>query len=175
MNGWLLAQEASVELRGFLPTRGSFMLDFVFTAMFAIIPVMLWSIWMVRTRRPDQQHKCELHKRVQITLACVLLVAVAAFEVDMQLVSKDWRPMAEASPYYASGVVNYSLWTHLCFAVPTPLLWIFVIVQAIRRFPKPAAPSEYSRSHILWARIAAAAMVLTAVTGWLFYYLAFVA
>ena len=89
-------------------------------------------------------------------------------------VTKDWRQLAEASPYYESGVVDYALWIHLAFAVPTPLLWIFVIVQALRRFPKPANASEYSARHILWGRVAAGAMLLTAATGWAFYWLAFV-
>lgn len=170
----LLAQAASTQLHGFLPTRGSWMLDFVFTAMFAIIPVMGFSIYWVKYRKPNETYKCEWHKRLQLTLAAVLLVAVAAFEIDLQLVTKDWRPLAEASPFYASKIVDYSLWIHLCFAVPTPLLWIFVIVQALRRFPKPAAPCQYSARHVIWGRLAAAAMLMTAVTGWCFYWLAFV-
>jgi uncharacterized membrane protein YozB (DUF420 family) len=71
--------------------------------------------------------------------------------------------------------VDYSLWIHLGFAVPTPLLWIFVIVQAWRKFPRPAAPNEYSRRHKRWAWLATGGLAATAVTGWTFYYLAFVA
>lgn len=171
---FLLAQQ-SAEMHGFLPTRGSWMLDFVFVAMFAIVPVLGWSIWLVKYRRPDQGYKCQWHKRTQLTLAAVLLVAVTAFEIDLNLVTKDWRPLAEPSPYYASGIVSYSLWIHLCFAVPTPLLWIFVIVQALRKFPQPPAACPYSRQHLLWGRVAAFAMLMTAVTGWVFYWLAFVA
>lgn len=167
--------QATTELHGFLPTRGSWMLDFVFVAMFGIIPVMLASIWLVRYRRPHENYKCEWHKWIQIVLAMVLLVAVTAFEVDLQLITKDWRPLAMPSPYYASHIVDYALWIHLCFAVPTPLIWLFVIVQGLRKFPNPAAPGPYSQRHKLWGRIAAIAMTLTAVTGWIFYWLAFVA
>jgi uncharacterized membrane protein YozB (DUF420 family) len=170
----LLAQQGAQTLHGFLPTRGSWMLDFVFVAMFCIIPVLAWSICLVRFRRAEETHKCQWHKRIQLTLAVVLLIAVTAFEVDLNLITKDWRPLAEASPYYASRIVDYSLWIHLSFAVPTPLLWIFVIVQALRRFPNPAAPCEYSSRHKMWGRIAAAAMLMTAITGWIFYWLAFV-
>ena len=45
-----------------------------------------------------------------------------------------------ASPYCHGdewSPVWYSLCVHLCFAVPTPLLWIYVIVSALRRFPSP--------------------------------------
>ena len=151
------------------------MLDFVFVALFAIIPVMAWSIWLVKFRRPDQTYKCEWHKRIQLALAAILLVAVVAFEVDMRFITKDWRSLAMASPYYASKLVDYSLWIHLCFAVPTPLLWVFVIVRALQKFPQPAAPCAYSSRHMLWGRIAATALFMTALTGWVFYWLAFVA
>lgn len=172
---FFLAQIPSDDFHGFLPTRGSVMLDFVFVALFAILPVLAWSIYLVKYRKPDQTYKCEWHKRIQLALAAILLVAVTAFEVDMRFITKDWRSLAEASPFYASKIVDYSLWIHLCFAVPTPLLWLFVIVRALQKFPRPAAPGAYSSRHMMWGRIAAGALLMTAVTGWIFYWLAFVA
>jgi putative membrane protein len=163
----LIAQEA---LRGFLPTRATFMLDFVFLAMFAVLPLLMASVYLVKGLR-----RYEAHKRLQIVLAAVLLVAVAAFEIDLNFFTRDWRPLAEPSPYYASKGVDYSLWVHLAFAVPTPLLWLLVIVRAVRKFPRPAAPGTHSRSHARWAWLATAGMGLTAITGWIFYWLAFVA
>ncbi|MCC9605311.1 DUF420 domain-containing protein [Blastopirellula sp. JC732] len=154
---------------GFLPTRGSVMLDFVFLAMFAVIVIMGISIALVRFRR-----MYNLHKWLQITLGVVLLLAVVAFEVDMRFFT-NWRELAEPSPYYASGTVDWSLYIHLAFAIPTPLLWIYVIVMAVRKFPAPVMPNSYSNSHKFWARIAAIGMTMTAVTGWIFYYLGFVA
>lgn len=152
---------------GFLGTRASFMLDVVFLAMFVVLPVMGWSIAQVRYHR-----RYQLHKRVQLTLGTILLVAVTLFEVDMRL--NDWTKWAEKSPYYPT-IVNTSLWIHLFFAVPTALIWIYVIVQGLRKFPNPPAPGEHSRSHLFWGRLAAIEMTLTAVTGWIFYWLAFVA
>jgi uncharacterized membrane protein YozB (DUF420 family) len=154
---------------GFLPSRGSFMLDFVFIAMFAVIPILVGSIRLVKKRHYSW------HKRIQITLAIVLLVAVTAFEIDLNFVTKNWRPLAEPSPYYAAGWVDVSLWIHLVYAVPTPFLWGIVIVQALRKFPQPVGPGEHSRQHARWGWLAAGAMALTAVTGWCFYFLAFVA
>jgi hypothetical protein len=159
-------------LNGFLGTRGSFMLDFVFLTMFAVVPVMAWSIYQVRYQR-----RFELHKRVQIILGVLLLVAVLAFEIDMRL--HGWTDRAEESTYWLDGKwndwVDYSLLVHLACAIPTAVLWITVIILAIRRFPKPPRPSEHSRSHIFWARCAAIGLLLTSVTGWVFYALAFVA
>jgi len=146
------------------------MLDVVFLAMFAIVPVLAWSIYLVRYR-----HRYELHKRIQIALGVVLLVAVGAFEVDMQIVTKrdGWLARAEPSPYFPDGVWR-SLYIHLAFAVPTPLLWIYVIVQALRKFPNPAGPGAHSRTHRITARLAAIGMTMTALTGWVFYWISFV-
>lgn len=148
------------------------MLDVVFTAMFLVIPWMAVSIYLVRYRK-----MYDLHKWMQIVMGAVLLLAVVAFEVDMRFFT-DWEKLAEGSPYYTAGtwdLVWISLTIHLCFAVPTPFIWIFVIVRAVRQFPSPALPNKHSTQHILWARVAAIMMTLTAVTGWAFYYLAFVA
>lgn len=159
-------------IEGFLGTRGSFMLDFVFVAMFAAILVMTWSIYEVKYRR-----RFLLHRLVQISLGIVLLIAVVAFEVEIRIFG--WMHRAEASPFWVEGRwndwVDYSLGVHLLFAIPTPFVWAYVIIQGVRKFPKPPMPNEYSRSHIWWARFAAFEMTMTTVTGWAFYYLAFAA
>jgi putative membrane protein len=167
----LLAQTAFPGLPGFLGTRGSLMLDLVFLAMFLVVPAMGLSIYLVKFQRLYQ-----LHKTIQIVLAAVLLIAVLAFEVDMRF-GGGWKERAAASPYWGAGFnrVWQALAVHLCFAVPTPFLWIFVIVQALRKFPAPLRPGPYSATHIFWARLAAIGMTMTAVTGWVFYWLAFVA
>jgi putative membrane protein len=152
---------------GFLGTRASIMLDVVFLAMFAVVPVLGWSVWLVKYRR-----NFTLHKRVQLALGLVLLVAVALFEADMRI--NGWKNRAEASAYFDTWV-GKALSVHLVFAVTTALLWVFVIVQALRRFPNPPVPNEYSPRHLFWAKLAAVDMLLTAVTGWVFYCLAFVA
>jgi len=148
------------------------MLDFVFVAMLAILPILAWSIYLAKYRRAY-----EWHKRIQTALALVLLVAVTAFELELRLIT-DWKDLADPSPYFQRGQWNpvwFSLLIHLCFAIPTPFLWSYVIVMAWRRFPQPAAPSDYSRAHVFWAWLAASGMFMTAATGWVFYWLAFVA
>jgi hypothetical protein len=152
--------------------RGELMLDVVFVAMFLIVPLLGVSIFLVKFRR-----RFQLHKWLQVGMGVVLLVAVVAFEIDIRFIT-DWEKLAEPSRFWSSGDghnwVWYALSVHLCFAIPTPLIWIFVIVQALRKFPRPPRPNEYSPSHIFWARLAAIEMTLTAVTGWVFYVLAFV-
>lgn len=154
---------------GFLGTRASLMLDVVFLAMFAVVPVLFWSIYLVRVKR-----NYPLHKQVQVTLSLILLVAVTLFEVDMRFVS-GWRAGAEASPHYPTGVVGRALALHLCFAVTTALAWTIVVVRALRNFPSPPSPSAHSLWHRRFGWIAALDMLGTSITGWIFYYLAYVA
>jgi hypothetical protein len=166
-----LLEPSSSQLNGFLPTRASFMLDFVFLAMFVIVPLLALSVYLVRARR-----QFLWHRRLQLTLATVLLLAVLAFEIDMRFFT-DWEALATASPYYTAEGWNpvwYSLVVHLGFAIPTLVLWIFVVFRALRGFPQHPSPSAHSRSHIFWGRLAGLGMAMTAITGWVFYWLAFV-
>lgn len=149
------------------------MLDIVFLAMFVIVPVMLYSIYLVRYQR-----RYQLHKQIQLALGTVLLIAVTAFETEQFLVP--WEDRATPSPYFHSdnqwtSPVGISLLVHLSFAIPTFFLWIYVMVQAWRKFPPNPVPNDYSPKHRLLARLAAFSMTMTAITGWVFYYLAFVA
>ena len=155
-------------LDGFLGTRASVSLDLLFLGMIAIVPVLAWSIYQVKYRR-----RYELHKRVQVALGLLLLVAVVVFEVDIRL--HGWRERAAGQ---LGGdppqIVWNALYIHLVFAVVATFLWPVVIVRALRNFPVPCAPNQHSRFHIFWARIAAIDMMITAVTGCTFYWLAFV-
>jgi hypothetical protein len=157
---------------GFLGTRASFMLDLVALAMAVVLPVLFWSIYQVKYAR-----RYALHKRVQLSLGLVLLVTVLVFEADMRI--NGWRERAAASAFVggadAVDWVAVSLGVHLCFAVSTALLWVLVIARALRNFPNPPAPGPHSAWHRRMGKAAAIDLTLTAVTGWLFYWLAFVA
>lgn len=148
------------------------MLDVVFLAMFAVLPLLGISIYLAKHRQYS------LHKTLQLTIAAVLLTAVAAFEVDMQLFN-EWEKLAAKSPYFDPAhkwtcPVGIALIVHLCFAVPTFVTWIIVTVQALRHFPSPPTPGPHSRAHLRLSKPAAVGMLLTAVTGWVFYTMAFV-
>jgi hypothetical protein len=54
------------------------------------------------------------------------------------------------------------------------VLWIAVVIQALRKFSRPPAPGPHSRWHSRYGTLAAIGMLLTAVTGWTFYWMAFV-
>jgi putative membrane protein len=169
----ILAQAGYPGINGFLGTRGSLMLDVVFLAMFVVLPVLAVSIALVK------RGNFALHKTLQLVLGIVLLIAVVAFELDMRFMS-GWVERAGPSPYFNAEAkwscpAGVSLIVHLCFAVPTTFLWIYVIVMALRKFDSPPHPNAYSPTHKFWAWVATFEMFMTAITGWIFYYLAFIA
>ncbi|MEM9411975.1 MAG: DUF420 domain-containing protein, partial [Planctomycetota bacterium] len=116
----------------------------------------------------------KLHRRIQIGLVSALTVALVLFEVDVRFYT-DWRELARPSPYFESGLVQGALWIHLLFAIPTPLIWATLLLTAILKFDQYFEPQLYRATHRKWGRVAVAMMLATAITGWMFYWLAFVA
>ncbi len=159
---------STVLAAGFLPNRASATLDFVVVAMVLVLIALGLSVYQVRKKQNPK-----LHRSIQLITAIVLLITLIGFEVDIRM--NGWREMAKPSPYFESGVVNWSLWIHLMFAIPTPFVWGGVIWFGLSRFRTSFQVGEYNRRHRIWGRVAAVFMVMTAVTGWIFYYLAFVA
>ena len=159
---------------GFLGYPTTFMLDFVVCALIVIVPLLLWSLWLVRFRR-----NYSAHKRLQIALGLILLAAVTAFEVDMRL-HGGWenilaqQQLAEAAFNAKIGEVRPWLYLHLVFAVSTPLLWATTITLALQRFGADPAPGKHSRLHKTLGWASAIDVSLTSVTGLIFYYVAFV-
>lgn len=161
--------------KGFLGNDSSFMLDFVVTALVLIVPVVLYSLYLVKFKK-----NFVAHKNLQITLGIVLLVAVAAFEVDMRLqggwesiINKNVELPRKNATELAS--IQKVLWIHLVFAVTTPILWLITMVGALRNIPKPAQPCPYSSLHKKLGWLSTIDLVLTSITGLWFYYVAFVA
>jgi putative membrane protein len=153
---------------GFSGTRAPLILDVLCLAMLGVVVVLCWSIYQVKIRR-----RYSVHKWTQVTLGVILLVVVILFEIDIRL--HGWEDRAAgAIGARAPKAAVIALYVHLVFAISTVILWPTTIVLALRNFPNPPMPSAHSRIHIPLARTAAADMVLTAITGWVFYYVAFV-
>ncbi len=158
---------------GFLPGRASLSVDLIVVTMLFVLIALGFSVHSVRSRR-----RYGLHKSVQLATASSLVVLLLLFEVDIHFID-DWTSRADASPYFdqasRSGLVVYALAVHLVFATTTFVLWLIVIGAALIKFPVPPREGDHSRFHRRWGTIAAIDMVLTTLTGWLFYWLAFVA
>ncbi|MCI0334837.1 MAG: DUF420 domain-containing protein [Planctomycetes bacterium] len=153
---------------GFLGTRASLMLDVLVLVMLAVVLILCWSVYQVKFRR-----RYRLHKWTQVALGAAVLVVVVLFEVDIRLHGWEMRA-AGGEGRHAPAIVWYSLYIHLVFAVSSLILWPVTIFLALRNFPDPPHPGVHSRVHVPLARAAALDMVMTAVTGWIFYWLAFV-
>ena len=160
---------------GFLGYPTTFMLDFVACALALVVPMLFWSLWLVKFRR-----RYVAHKRLQIALGIILLLAVTAFEVDVQMMHGGWENIVakqQLSPeILAKKISDVRPWllVHLVFAVTTPLLWIVAITLALRRFGNPPVPGTHSRLHKTLGWASTIDITLTSVTGLLFYYVAFV-
>ena len=155
-------------MQGFIPqSRGSFMLDLVAIAMFAILPAVVFGIHLVKN-----QGNYERHKKMMLAITLALAVTVVLFELEMRLVG--WRQLAEPSPYVTS-LMPIALGIHLLCSITTTALLIATVWLAFRRFPSPPRPSEHSPRHKTLGKLSAVGLMLTSVTGWIFYYLAFVA
>lgn len=150
------------------------MLDFVVVSLVLIVPVLLYSLYAVKVQR-----RYVLHRNLQLALGVVLLVAVGLFEIDLQWVQQGWSNVVakRVTPLTTEqlGFVRTVLRIHLVFAISTPLLWVTTIVLALRRMPSPPQPCAHSRLHKTLGWLSTIDIVLTSVTGLIFYYFAFVA
>ncbi|WP_417849727.1 DUF420 domain-containing protein [Thalassoglobus sp.] len=161
---------------GFLGFDASFMLDFVVSALVLIVPILLYSLYVVKV-----QKNYTLHRNLQIVLGGVLLVAVGAFEIDTQLVHGGWENIVNKNPdeprltgeayLTAQRILRF----HLIFAITTPFLWVITLVYALRKFPNPPQPGVHSKLHSTLGWLSVIDIVMTSVTGLWFYYAAFVA
>ncbi len=159
--------------QGFLGYGATFMLDLVVCALVFVVPVLGFSIFVTRYRRDFIWHR-----RLQLFLAGVLLAAVVAFEVDVQVVHHGWENIVRQSrPDISASAFDFArklLHVHLVFAVSTPLLWALTIGLALRYFPNPPAPSRHSPLHWWLGWTSALDLAMTSATGLLFYYFTFV-
>lgn len=158
---------------GFLPfSRATVMFDVVAVALVGFLPALVWGVTLAK--RGDFIR----HKRVQVTLGVVLLVTVALFELDVQIAKfrfeGGWRELTVSSPYHGPPI-DRLLRVHLVFAVVTAVLWTITILQALMTFPNPPSPGPYGRNHKVLGWASTIGMFATSMTGWIFYYMAFVA
>ncbi|MEV4125823.1 DUF420 domain-containing protein [Nocardia sp. NPDC049707] len=153
---------------GFLGTRASLMIDALILIMVVVVVALAWSVWQVKYRS-----RYRLHKFVQVPLGISLLAVVVIFELDIRL--NGWQDRAAG---VVGGTVPTAVWIalgiHLACAISSVLLWPIVIVRAVRSFGSSPKPGPHSSWHKPWARVAATDLVLTAITGWVFYVVAFV-
>ena len=155
-------------MSGFLSfSRGTLVLDLIAVGLIAFVPLLAYSIHKVRA-----QHAYETHRKFQTGLSTLLLILVVLFEIELR--TYGWRHHAEVSPYYQTTLPPV-LNVHLFFAISTSLLWLVTFLTAFRKFSRPAKPNTFSKTHKLLGRLTVFGTCMTGITGWMFYYMAFIA
>lgn len=149
----------------FANSRAPWGIDALALFSFGVLPFLMASYYLVRARRAYAAHKW-----LQSVLAFVMIVALLAFEWEVR--RNGWRLYAMDSVYYETWVTP-ALILHLAFACPTFGLWVILMFGAWKKFPRPTRPSEYSMIHKRLGRITVWTTLGTSVSGWLFYWLAF--
>jgi putative membrane protein len=153
--------------QGFFGTEADVLMDIVVLAFAVIVPTLIFS-W-IRVRRGQWQ----LHKRIQLSLASVLAVAVVLFEIDMR-VSGGIFEMTQASSWAGTGFYNGSVYFHTVVAISTSLLWIGLVLSALIKFDKSPVPNAFSNKHKLFGRLGMIFMLTTGITGIQIYVFGFV-
>lgn len=161
---------------GFLGYDASFMLDVVVCALLLVVPLLAFSLYLIKVRR-----NYLWHRNIQILLGILLLITVLAFEIDLRVVHGSWQSIVLKNPVTRSlaqkdiGFLQRVLWVHLVFAITTPAFWTATIVLALRRIPNPPRPCAHSALHKRLGWISALDITLTSISGLTFYFFAFVA
>jgi uncharacterized membrane protein YozB (DUF420 family) len=145
---------------GFLGTQASFMMDFVFIALFILIPLLLWSVSAIRNG--NQQ----LHHRLQVLLTIIFLVAFILFEVDVNYLNPDWK--SKASNLHLVGPI---LLLHIPCAILTLICWPIALYKGLK-YSKDKMRNQ-NNNHRIWGKRAFSLMLGTASTGVLFHLVVF--
>lgn len=147
-------------------SRGGLFLDVLACSLWIILPMLSVSIIAAKKRR------FRLHKILQTLIAVIMTFVLGAFEFQMR--TTGWRQLAEDSVYYDTWVMP-ALILHLLFAVPTFILWVLTLRGAYKNFVMPHRHCKYSIIHKRMGRLAVYLSFGTGLTGWMFYWLAFIA
>lgn len=157
--------------KGFLGYPSTLMLDVVVCALALVVPVLIYSIWLVKFRR-----NYLVHRNIQTALGVTLLITVCLFEVDMRL-HGGWEQILKNRSVQLTADqlsrVRSVLMVHLVFAVSAVLLWAVTLFHGWRRIPRPPQPSPHSATHKTLGWLSTITLTLTSVTGLVFYYFAF--
>ncbi len=149
-----------MQIPGFLGTRGDLIVDIVMVASAALPFLLFIAIRFAKKERYD------LHKWSQIILFTVVNLLVIALEMDIRFGGLD--KVIEQSRYYGSNTLATIFVIHLFFAVSSTLLWLWLIIISVRRYPV-----HFRFPHKKYGLIVFADVIMTTITGWILYALAF--
>lgn len=154
---------------GLLGTRADVLVDIVTLSFIVILPILIWSWWLARTRKDYATHR-----RVQLWLGITLGVVVAIFEWDLKM-SGGIFELTKGGIYEGTAALNWTIYVHTAFSILTTLIWATLIIVSLIRFGKPPKPNNFSRAHRFFGRTGMITMIMAGVTSPPLYYFGFVA
>ncbi len=152
---------------GFLGSRGDVLIDLVILSFFAILPLLVISWWYAKNK--NYVH----HRRLQIGLAILLVVAVGLFEIDLSL-SGGVFELTRESAYSGTGLLNSIIYGHTLVAMASVLVWTPLIYLSLKRFGNPPVSGAFGHRHRFWGRTGMVLMMASGFSALPLYYLGFV-
>lgn len=149
----------------FLGQRGDALIDIGMLSIIAVVPVLIWS-WALARRKAWVQHK-----QVQLTTAVVLGIVVLLFEIDLNR-SGGIFAVTAGSPFEGTAVLNFWIWTHTAFAISSTLVWLFLVIASLVKFPKNPVPAAFP-THRYFGRAGMILMLGSGLTAVPLYYYGF--
>ena len=151
----------------FINSRADALIDVVVLLTILSVPILYYAIALVR------RGEIESHKRVQLFLTFVFIVATLALEIDLRL-QGGMAHFVKGGAYENTLFLNVILYGHLAVAFVNALLWIALPLLSWRRFHQKELPGPFSKTHRKWGKLAALFCVLTALSGVALYLFGFV-
>jgi putative membrane protein len=148
--------------------RCDVLMDIVVVSMLIILPLLWYSMKKVRK---DKAYS--LHKKIQLTMFCVLFVVVILFEYDMKQNGGIFE-MVKGSAYNDTFFLNFMIYFHTFLSITTSLIWIVLVILSLIKFSKPPRPNAFSKTHRRIGKIGVWDMALTCITGLILYIFGFV-
>jgi len=115
--------------------------------------------------------KHNLHRRAQIALLTVCILAVIALEVRIR-VAGGAEVLVSSSVYAGSRLLTWVAAVHIIGAVITYLLWIGLVLVSNRSY-RSSLPGSFSRIHRTGGWLIIGGLSFTTVSATLVYFLAF--
>ena len=140
------------------------MMDIVVVSLIAVVPLLIFSI--IQAKKGAYQ----VHKKCQVTLAIVLLIAVVLFELEMRFAG-GIKNLIEPERYTLA--FRAYLWFHIALAISTLVLWTLTILKALKYFDGQKMDPLHLKLHRKLGLYSTLSLFSTSITGLGVYYWSF--
>jgi len=147
-------------------TRAPLLVDLAYVVTLSAPVVTFWGVRLVRAGR------LEAHRRVQIVMVIVAVVAVLLLEGQIRL-SGGSGALLQGSRYAGTSALRWVAGVHIGGAVLTYLLWIWLMIVSLKQW-RVTLPGSFSQTHRRMGWIVWAGLVFTAVSATGVYVMGFV-